>query len=49
MPVQQRQADFLLGRWTAKVAVAAVLGTTPDGSIDIVAAPDGAPTLLVGG
>ena len=49
MPVQQRRADFLLGRWTAKVAVAAVLGTTPDGSIDIVAAPDGAPTLLVHG
>jgi 4'-phosphopantetheinyl transferase len=49
MTVPQRQTDFLLGRWTAKVAVAAMLGTTPDGSIDIVAAGDGAPQVEVAG
>ena len=38
----KRRADWRLGRWTAKAAVAAWLGVEP-GRIEILAAADGAP------
>ncbi|HET8953228.1 MAG TPA: 4'-phosphopantetheinyl transferase superfamily protein [Solirubrobacteraceae bacterium] len=40
--VEKRRADWRLGRWTAKRAVAAVCGVSADG-LEILAAPDGAP------
>ncbi len=40
--VPKRRDDWRLGRWTAKAAVAAQLGTDP-ARIEILAAPDGAP------
>src|SRR5207247_2585575 len=40
--------DWRLGRWTAKAAVAAVLGVRAE-EVEIVAAPDGAPEAWVGG
>ena len=43
-----RRADWRLGRWTAKLAVAASLGV-PSSSVELRAAPDGAPEALVGG
>ncbi len=46
--VPKRRADWLLGRWTAKRAVAAFLGVHP-GSVFIRAADDGAPEALVDG
>lgn len=38
----RRRRDWLLGRWTSKLAVAAVTGAAPE-RIEILAAPDGAP------
>lgn len=49
MVVPKRREEFVLGRWTAKVGVAIVLGRRPDGVIDIRAAPDGAPYVTVAG
>lgn len=51
--VAKRRQDWLLGRWTAKQAVAAVLAATdgarpPLRAIEILAAPDGAPEVFVG-
>lgn len=51
--VPKRRADWLLGRWAAKQAVAAVLGRPdraplPLASIEVLAAPDGAPEVFVG-
>jgi 4'-phosphopantetheinyl transferase len=44
----KRRAEWRLGRWTAKRAVAVFLGVDP-GSVVIAAAPDGAPEATVGG
>lgn len=51
--VPKRRQDWLLGRWTAKQAVAAELARSdrapwPLTSIEILAAPDGAPEVFVG-
>jgi 4'-phosphopantetheinyl transferase len=46
--VAKRRADWRLGRWTAKTAVARRLGADP-AAVEIAAAPDGAPLALVGG
>ncbi|HZD00154.1 MAG TPA: 4'-phosphopantetheinyl transferase superfamily protein [Actinomycetes bacterium] len=43
-----RRADWRLGRWTAKLAVAAHLGV-PSGAVELRAAADGAPEALVDG
>lgn len=40
--VPKRREDWLLGRWTSKLAVAAWLGTTPE-RVEVIGAPDGAP------
>jgi len=49
--VAKRRCDFLLGRWTAKRAIAAVLGALapPAAAIELRAAPDGAPEAFVDG
>ncbi len=46
--VAPRRADWRLGRWTAKAAVGAWLGVAPS-SIEVIAAPDGAPEAWIGG
>lgn len=50
---KKRRADWRLGRWTAKNAVAACLNISPDAatlrSIGIQAAPDGAPEVVLAG
>jgi 4'-phosphopantetheinyl transferase len=46
--VPKRRDDWRLGRWTAKRAVAAVLGCAPE-EVAILAAADGAPEAFVGG
>ena len=46
--VAKRRADWRLGRWTAKAAVAAVLHVEP-AAVSIIAADDGAPEAFVGG
>ena len=46
--VEKRRADWRLGRWTAKEAVARRLAIPP-GRIEILAAGDGAPEAHVGG
>ena len=46
----KRRADWLLGRWTAKCAVASVLNEpSPFADIEIRAAPSGAPTVYIRG
>jgi 4'-phosphopantetheinyl transferase len=49
--VRQRREDWLLGRWTAKLAVCAFLrlpqSTETLAAIEIAAAPDGAPAAFV--
>ncbi len=52
--IEKRRRDWLLGRWTAKRAVAALrqlhrLASVDMQAIEILAAPDGAPQLLVRG
>jgi 4'-phosphopantetheinyl transferase len=42
MRVAKRRADFALGRWTAKLAVAAWFGIAPR-RVEVLAAADGAP------
>jgi 4'-phosphopantetheinyl transferase len=42
-----RREDWRLGRWTAKMAVAALVGVRPE-EVEIVAAPDGAPEAWAG-
>ncbi len=53
LPYTKRRMDFLLGRWTLKLAVAGVLGWPDDPSalarIEGRTAPDGAPELYVDG
>jgi 4'-phosphopantetheinyl transferase len=46
--VEKRRADWRLGRWAAKRAVAAARGVPADG-VEILAAPDGAPEAWLGG
>ncbi|HYU58554.1 MAG TPA: 4'-phosphopantetheinyl transferase superfamily protein [Actinomycetota bacterium] len=48
--VPKRRADWRLGRWTAKRAVAETLGTAagPPADLRILAGPDGAPEAFVG-
>lgn len=46
--IAPRRSDWLLGRWTAKAAVAAWLTVTPD-RVEVLAAPDGAPEVFVDG
>lgn len=49
---ERRRTDWRLGRWTAKHAVRAWLGTGAPGALDeveIIAAPDGAPDAFVEG
>ena len=46
--VQQRRCAWRLGRFTAKAAVAAMLGGQPS-EIEIIAGPDGAPEVWIGG
>jgi 4'-phosphopantetheinyl transferase len=48
LTVARRRADWRLGRWTAKAAVAALLGTDAE-RVEVVAAPDGAPEAWVDG
>jgi 4'-phosphopantetheinyl transferase len=48
LTVPPRRADWRLGRWAAKHALAAFLGVSPD-SIEIRTAPDGAPEAFLGG
>ena len=48
LQVPARRADWRLGRWTAKHAVAAFLGAGFE-AVEIRAAPDGAPEALLGG
>jgi 4'-phosphopantetheinyl transferase len=43
-----RRADWRLGRWTAKAAVGALTGRPP-AQVEVVAAEDGAPEVLVDG
>src|SRR5690242_21723187 len=49
----KRRGDWLLGRWTGKLAVATHLGMCYDAAtlrgIEIVAAPSGAPEVFVAG
>ena len=40
--VAKRREDWLLGRWTSKLAVSAWLDATPE-RVEVIAAPDGAP------
>ena len=50
--LERRRMDWRLGRWTAKHAVRASLGTCAPGALDaveIIAAPDGAPEAFVTG
>ena len=54
MRYTKRRNDFLLGRWTAKQALARRLGMAPDdlgtlATIEVRNAPDGAPEAYVGG
>jgi len=53
LPYTKRRTDYLLGRWTLKVAVASVLGWPDEPAalarIEGRAAPDGAPELYVDG
>ena len=53
LPYTKRRTDFLLGRWTLKLAVASVLGWPDDlpalARIEGRTAPDGAPELYVDG
>jgi len=44
----KRRADWRMGRWVAKTALARHLGTRPE-VVEILAAPDGAPEALAGG
>ncbi|HEY7631643.1 MAG TPA: 4'-phosphopantetheinyl transferase superfamily protein [Thermoleophilaceae bacterium] len=44
--IAKRREDWLLGRWTAKLAVAARLATAPE-RVEVLAAPDGAPEASV--
>jgi 4'-phosphopantetheinyl transferase len=44
----RRRADWLLGRWAAKAAVASRCGATAE-RIEVIAAPDGAPEALLDG
>ena len=46
--VAPRRADWLLGRWTAKEAIAAWLSVSSD-RIEVLAAPDGAPEAFLDG
>jgi 4'-phosphopantetheinyl transferase len=46
--LERRRRDWLLGRWTAKVAVGAWLGGAA-ARIEVLAAPDGAPEAWVDG
>src|SRR3954454_12181450 len=46
--VAKRREDWRLGRWTAKAALAAWLGATPE-RIEVVAADDGAPEAWLDG
>jgi 4'-phosphopantetheinyl transferase len=46
--VEKRRADWLLGRWTAKLVAAAWLGTEPS-RLEIIAAADGAPEAWIDG
>ena len=48
MRVQRRLFDWRLGRWTAKAAVAQLVGVAPE-RVEILAAPDGAPEAWVDG
>jgi 4'-phosphopantetheinyl transferase len=48
LTVARRRADWRLGRWTAKAAVAALLGLDPE-RVEVLAAPDGAPEAWAGG
>lgn len=47
--VPRRRADFLLGRWTAKRAVAAHLGREGLAGIEVRPAPGGAPEVFLDG
>jgi 4'-phosphopantetheinyl transferase len=49
--VPKRRGDFLLGRWTAKRAIAAYLGgaAPPVATIEARAAPSGAPEVFIAG
>src|SRR5206468_1630710 len=42
----KRRSEWLLGRWTAKLAVASFLGADPS-VVTIAAAPDGAPEACI--
>jgi 4'-phosphopantetheinyl transferase len=44
---RKRSADWRLGRWAAKAALSAWLGSPP-GEVEVLAAADGAPQALVG-
>jgi 4'-phosphopantetheinyl transferase len=44
---ERRRADWRLGRWAAKCAVAALLGRDPD-EVEVLAAADGAPAAHLG-
>jgi 4'-phosphopantetheinyl transferase len=46
--IEKRRADWRLGRWTAKLAVAARLGVDPE-RVEILAAADGAPEAWLDG
>lgn len=48
LTVERRRADWRLGRWTAKAAVAALLAIDA-GRVEVVAAADGAPEAWVDG
>lgn len=49
MTIPKRRSEFLLGRWTAKVAVAIALGSRPDDTVEVAAAPDGSPFVTIAG
>lgn len=49
MRMPWRQADFLLGRWTAKRLIASILDRAPDGSIEVLADPSGQPRAFLDG
>lgn len=49
MRIEKRRDDFVLGRWTAKRAVAARLSGAPIAAIEIRAATDGAPQAFLDG
>ena len=49
LKIPKRRADWRLGRWTAKVAVANLYGTDRLAQIEIIAHPTGAPTVVLAG